>query len=320
MLGRNAALLERFGTLVPHAGRPAIERGPSFMGHHNLGMEVLRHPDFVPGDGTLDDLSVELAATRCERAIVSAESLCFAHHAPGGLKRIRDAVTSAGFEPIVVFYFRGQAAYARSIYAMRVVTYGARTSLRTFCEDIFNYRGLCSGREVAPFEYDRLLKPFENVFGKSSIVTRAFDADVDPGDFSRDFLSIVHPMPLDREALHFSNRLNVGATLATVMDALHASRAALHPGLPTPRSIATRIGVPQATLDRGFDPLDARLSKRFSDEFAASNERLREAYGVTIDNPPPKLQRTAEEQLAFIAACEAAWKNAGPQGTGVVRS
>jgi hypothetical protein len=311
MLGRNAALLEREGTLVPKAGRPATDGGGAFAGHHNLGMELLAHPGFVPADGTLEDFSRELAATSCRRAVVSAESLSFAHHSPGGLARLRDAVTRAGFEPIVVFYFREQAAYARSIYAMKTITYGGTTSFDAFCERIVTYRGFCDGKEAAPFEYDRLLRPFEIAFGKERIVARAFDPRRDSRDFVRDFLAIVHPAPLDEDALQIGDRLNVGGSLEAVMSALHANRCATRPGLAGIDRVAAATGIAAQKLARPFDPVDARLQHRFSSEFRASNRRLRAAYGVEIDDAPVPAP-DAHEQYAFVAACEAAWKNAGP--------
>jgi hypothetical protein len=312
MLGRNAALLERAGTLVPRAGRSGGASGPPFAGHHNIGMELLEHPGFVRGDGTLDELSRELAASPCDRAVISAESLSFVHHRAGGLARLREAIVRAGFEPIVVIYFRGQATYARSIYAMSVVSYKSKRFFRDYCAQIFTYRAILLRRQVAPFEYDRLLRPFENIFGKQNIVVRAYGAVHDAERLLADFLAVVHPAPLVRSEISVSEHLNVGGSLWAVMSALHANRAAIQPGLIGPGHIASELGLAQATLDRPFDPLDDELAQRFYDEFRASNERLRDAYGVTVENDPPARPRGADEQLAYLAACEAAWRDAGP--------
>jgi hypothetical protein len=307
MLARNADRLAARGTLVPRAGRSISYLGPNIAGHHNIGFELLHHPAFRASDGSLDDLRNELASSACSRAVVSSEALSLARDVPGALERLRADVAASGFEPVIVIYLRGQATFARSLYTMFVTTRQCTIDFRTFCDGILDHRGLHDGERFISFAYDRLLEPFETIFGREQIVVRPFAAKADPKTIMRDFLHVLDGHASDETRFASSAPLNTGGSLGSVMAALYANLSASRSHLVNPDRIASDLGTSRAALEQPFDPRDETIARLFDEAFSGSNREIRNRYGIEIVTERLPAGDSAAEQAAFVAACTARW-------------
>ena len=166
---------ERFagaGVLWPRAG---CDNSPKYVSHHQLAYELTANPLFDPQYGGLDAFAEELEHSDAPIACISSENLSLLWHNPVGLARLRDTIVRAGFIPKIVCYFRPQASFCTSVYAQIVCNGGYRTPFLEYLHDTLTQgRYVWNSRVGTPFDYERLIDPFANVFGRDSIIVRRY--------------------------------------------------------------------------------------------------------------------------------------------------
>ena len=309
MLARNAPAFARANVAIVRAGRPVALANSEFVGNQNLAWQLVDDPRFDPRAGTLADFTAELGSTPHHIAIVTSEDFSLAFDRPGALEALREAVTDAGFRPIVVMYLRDQAGYAQSLYSMFVRRGKLPLDFEDFTAQIFRDARVGWATFRFPFEYDRLLAPFTAAFGDDGVVVRAYAASWDNGALLHDFFDGlgIGAATAAIDAVD-TPRLNEGSSLLDVMNALHANYATTRGELISPAAIAQANAIPLAALRGRYAPVDAPLAEHFEARFRASNAIVFERFGVRIVQRAAMPAEDAPVVRAFLAACRNAWR------------
>ena len=295
----NTAALAARGTCYPLAGR----LGESYPGHHNAARELFGHPSFDPALGTFEQVVAEIAGSRAPRACVSSEEFEYLYDRPEALERMRDALVSIGYRPVVVIYLRAQGDYVESLYA-EAVKAGFTLGFDAFVRDIVREGVLRFGNGwTIPFEYSRMIDGFAGAFG-DDVIVRPYTRGSDAHSVIRDFVSIVDPAA--RSALSFAEagfehvRPSTGEVIGWLFD--NTARVLKSPDV---RSVAEPYeGAPAS--ERPFRVLTAQQRGALAARFAADNRALAARFGFDASALSDRGSGETERERDLFAAAETA--------------
>jgi hypothetical protein len=200
VLALNEGGFRERGLYVPATGRLWAQ----YAGHHNVAWELIGWEKFDPALGTLEGLSAELAACGYPSACISSEDFEFLHNRPQDMRRLNDAIRSAGYEPRIVMYVRPQVEYCESAYA-KIREQGFDLDFTSYVAEVLR-EGTSSG---ILFDYDALLARFAAVFGAATLIPRAFLPSPDGVALIGDFMHVLSPNGISGDfTLRVPGRLN----------------------------------------------------------------------------------------------------------------
>lgn len=194
-LGRNRQLLLRRGLLFPEApGRPNHLKLAAYAQSDDQMDDTRRR--FVSGPDDLPEfrrrlrewLSKEVAAGgELRKVVLSNEHLSARLTSAADVERLADLIDQCFGGPVhVVVYLREQVANFRSSYSTNLRHTRTTPPLTSI-----------SGMDLAKYDYDQRLAPWEEVFGQDNVTVRLFEpAGFKDGDLLRDFLDAIdEPWP-----------------------------------------------------------------------------------------------------------------------------
>ena len=259
------------GVLIPRSGRSENDAG-----HHNLALQLLGSADFVPERGGLLEFGEELRASDLPTACVSSETFLHLSRRPDELVRLRDAILSAGYTPIVVTYLRPQVSYLASIYA-EIVKNGHLKPFDVYKREIVGNGSYYWGDVPAPtFHYDRLLDSFAAIFGRDAMVARKYRSGARDNALLESFAALLAGRNVDPRDVAFPTvRENATLTFGGVLREFDVGLG---------QKLERELGAD----DLRFTPLDLRGALSVSLAFLRSNANLYRKYGVWI--PPCDLK------------------------------
>jgi hypothetical protein len=253
------------GVLIPRSGRSENDAG-----HHNLALQLLGLPDFVPERGGLQELTGELRASDLDTACISSENFSHLARRPDVLVRLRDAILAAGYTPLVVMYLRPQVSYVVSIYA-EIVKNGHLKPFDVYRREIAGHGSFFWGDVPGPtFHYDLLLDSFAAVFGRDAIVARRYDSGARNNALLESFAALIAGRHADPAGLTFPIvRENATLTFAGVLREFDLE-------------LGTKLDRELGADDLRFTPLDVRGALFVSLAFLRSNVNLYRKYGIWV--------------------------------------
>lgn len=271
MLAANDARLRTAGILIPNTCR--VVKGSA--GHHNAAWELAGNPQFDSARGTFEQLLRELRTSGAPAVCLSSEEFEFLHAHPAALRRLHDGLRGAGYEPRVILYLRPQSDYLESLYAEVVKAWDI--AFVDFLETIlatgrYCYSHVSNGATTvygySQFAYDKLVDAFAGPFGRDKVYVRAYRSSAPSETLLRDFVGIIGEGAIDLRQLKKPRRLNPSFGFAGVIGARNKLLS----------SKEHRI----ARTDARFHPLGLRDIARIYIQFAETNERIYQTYGVRI--------------------------------------
>ena len=308
LLTRNEAPFANAGLLIVRTGRPTTLAGSQYVGNQNLAWQMTSDRRFDRAFGTLEDLERELTASDLADALLTSEDFATVHDRPGELAALRDACKRAGYEPTIIVYLRDQLRYAQSLYAMFVVRGKLPISFDTFCGFIFDRGHVGWAQNRFPFDYNDLLAPFENCFGRDRMIVRAYRESMENQFIALEFVSLLSlRRPLDIAMLKMPGRLNASAGFLEVMRALHGNCRSTRGELETVDGIAIRLGAQLRVLDAPYDAIGPNEVMRFRERFAPLNEAIEERDGVRMERPNFADTESRRLTRMVLRACIEAW-------------
>ncbi|MCI5073596.1 hypothetical protein [Oricola sp.] len=171
--------LARRSILVPRSGRS--EHGD----HHRLATYQL--PEMSEAlQGLYRKLIAELDGSDCETAIFSSEQFCFLRKPY--VHKLRELLSH--HEIKVVFYIRNQFDLIESTYL----------EMLKWPRDFGGFKGSITDlirKGHAAFSFQDRLNPWEEAFGKGSIIVRVYDSPAVKKDITRDLFSVIGASDLD---------------------------------------------------------------------------------------------------------------------------
>ena len=253
----NEEQFARNNVLIPKAGRS--EDG---VGHHNLTQQLIGAAGFVAERGGLDEFVDELRTSDKQVACISSEDFSLLSRSAEALTRLRDAVRTSGFTPVIVVYLRPQVSYCVSIYA-EIVKNGNRKSFATYLDEIRQYGSfLWDGWPGPPCRYDFLLDCFSAVFGREAIIVRRYDGRAPSHALLRSFAELLIGSSIRHDNFVLpTKKFNPSFSFLSVL-----------------RTLGSDIHV----KDMRFAPLSVRETLRLAAMFHSANVDVARRYGVWV--------------------------------------
>ncbi len=292
---RNRAALAEMGVFYPptFAARQA---------HHDLAWAMrnkfglARQSGIQPG-ASLDEIAEELVSAVCQSpapaAVVSSEAFFhLGRQSRKALQLLRRVFSP--FEVRIVVYLRRQDLFFESNYAQNVKA-GAyhRDPPETRFLATLEQQWLC---------YDRLLRPWEQAFGRENIVLRVFErAQLQGGDAVTDFLHVLGLGPEAQAGLARGTDANVTPTAETIVllsrlnriELPRAARASIY------QQILASPGIrDSSSTSRLISP---SLRQRAFERYRPSNEWVRKRYRTDLAELFHSPQGDARTALAYAA-------------------
>lgn len=216
---RNRTTLRSAGILYPTSGvRPNDYRADA---HTNLAWELMGHGSFDPLDGTLfGDLMPEIAATECEKILLSSEEFARLFNKPRAMRRLKEAFNEAGLVPHVALVFRDVAEYADAMFTT-LVGHGLTIDYFEYSRRVREDHEFTIKGNTYCFDRETLTRSFADVFGDEAVTCIDYHHD----DAVRPFL--------DAFKWFFEGALDqadLGIRTNTTMDRVEALRESLRAG------------------------------------------------------------------------------------------
>lgn len=172
----NEEPLLRHSILYPRTGRVNLE-GKAMERHMLLSLAPERDPRLLPS------LHREIASSPADSVILSGEGFCRASERPQlqkGIALLRQELEE--YDCRIVVYLRPQEELIQSLYNWRIREGHEDRPFRVFLDEYLQEQA----HYLSP---DRLLKPFDRIFGRESIIVRIYDKSAFVGDsIFKDFM------------------------------------------------------------------------------------------------------------------------------------
>ncbi len=263
--------------LIPRNGRPK----PGSGGHHNLAWELSGDPRYDPQFGSWREVLAEIAASKMPAVCISSEDLGLLYQKPDALCDLRKQLNSLGYQVRIVIYLRPQADCVESAYA-EMARHQVPFSFRQYLEgSIPSDPRKPPGPRAYPFDYRKLLAPFERAFGQEALVVRAYRGSRRPNYLIKDFIATVLPNRKIRGLNYYFSRArhNPSLNFAQVVERTLAQRRLDGSG----EFDGDHALVARGEFMRGrFDPLDLRDLRNIRQRLRESNLALRERYEIRL--------------------------------------
>jgi hypothetical protein len=264
MLAMNEKLFRSAGVFVPRCGRNNV----AYAGHHNIAWDLARDGQFDPSLGSFDALLADIAASDASTVCLSSEEFEFLHADEAAMERLRDGLSSIGYETRIIVYVRPQADYIESLYAE--IARAWNIGFDDFLETIVAEGSYCLSR----FDYVGLIDAFARTFSTKRVIVRAYKIAESPSSLLHDFVRIV-AADVRCDKLQLPPRLNCKSAFADVIEA---------------RKRLLDCVVPyQGLQGQAFDPLSLFDLMRIALRFSGSNGYIARTYGAHIPCASPSL-------------------------------
>lgn len=265
LLAMNERAFREAGVYIPKSGR--IDGASAAL--HNVAWELSGDPRFDQNRGTFNDVLCEAASENAEVLCLTSEDFGLMHANVAVLEKLRDGLTSIGYEPKVILYLRPQADYAESLYAE--VIEGQDIDFGSFLAAVLSEGAYLTSL----FDYDRLTTSFAATFGANSMIVRTYRSSASPERLLADFTRIIAPAPIDFHRLTLPRVLNRMTNFPMVV-AMREQQV----GCTAHHSMAP---------DQPFDPLGLLDIIQIVARFSRSNERVARAHGARIAAASPAI-------------------------------
>jgi hypothetical protein len=291
LMARNARRFRKAGVLYPESGRRRTPVADAMSGQHHIAWELNGDARFDPRAGTLAQLLDELRASAAPVAVVSSEDFEYLHRRPERLERLASGVRAAGYAARVVLFLRPQADYAESLYAELVQRHGLDRGFESYLAEIDSAGSFAFREWNFAFDYDVLLRSFEDAFGADALVVRSYNRGGTADALPREFVGLFAPRELDFRRLVQPEWLHEAPSFRGVLESLQATlarlgRIDLQRDTVSPEMLA--IGADPSAFAGRFDVLTPAAASAIDDRFRASNERVAARYALpALLSPSP---------------------------------
>ncbi|MDA0978149.1 MAG: hypothetical protein O3B72_06310 [Proteobacteria bacterium] len=263
----NRQLLRERGLVYPQAAS-------RLNGHHNLAWSFnIGNPNYSPELGSSEEIVREaLAETKPgQDLLLSSEDFEFVP--PPRLKLVLDSASVT--DVIIIVYLRRQDAYLESEYAQHVRMDETRFSGSV--QDFYMKYDF-----MQRYDYNRLLRPWEQAFGRESLIVRPFErGQFHGGDLLKDFCAQLGMNWSDAFAVPAAGEANVSLSpdvLAVVRELNKLDMEAEH------RQQVLHI-LAHYSRQQSCSLLSEDLSCSFRQIFQQSNALVAERYLGRTDEP-----------------------------------
>jgi hypothetical protein len=181
---RHRAELRDQGILYPETG--VWSGGSETESHSNIAWELMGHVLFDSTSGTLDDLIDEIAASDCEKVLLSSEEFSCLFNRPERLRDLKDRLEAAGLAPRIALTFRDVDEYAASLY-VTLASFAFDMDYVEFTERVATEGQVTFRQNTYCFDYDLLERTFRDVFGEEAVTCIAYDSRDAVGQFLTSF-------------------------------------------------------------------------------------------------------------------------------------
>ena len=181
---RHRAELRDQGILYPAMG--VWSGGSEVESHSNIAWELMGHVLFDSTSGTLDDLIDEIAASDCEKVLLSSEEFSCLFTRPDRLRDFKDRLESAGLAPQIALTFREVEEYAASLY-VTLASFAFDMDYAEFTERVATEGQVTFRQNTYCFDYGLLERTFSEVFGEEAVTCTDYDSRDAVGQFLKSF-------------------------------------------------------------------------------------------------------------------------------------
>jgi hypothetical protein len=275
-LSTHRAGLARAGLCYPVGGYTTLADGTVLPAHFSVMDEL----SGKPGAHGLTEALAEIDASGCRTACISAEGFHKLYPHRDSLATLRDRVRAAGWMPRFLVYLRSQADYLESLYAQLLLR-GITASFPEFVAlaiagGSIDWPPASGERPTYAIAYLPMLDALTAVFGRRSVVARAYRNGVPAGWLADDFFATIGidaPPEVRAQPLTRNERAHTGVVLAR----LAANRNQSDPAATTgPRAVSDAI------REAPFRPLRLADALRISTRFAADDLGIARRYGARV--------------------------------------